>query len=112
MDTRVRGEGSGETGAEAVMLGDPMEMIGKDYAQFLFERESPHASPEKISRSGMGPRVVLWVIPEPISLANVGRGFVRCCFYEVAPECHARFRFPADGQDPCLVCTCQGNLIE
>lgn len=98
--------------SEIPMLGDPMEMVGKDYRQFLLERPSPHNPPPgRVSRTGGNWPCVIWVRPAPRQCTDFGNGPIRCCFFDLAPESFSHFRFPGEGPIP-VVCTCQGSLIE
>jgi hypothetical protein len=98
-------------GAENIpMLGDPMEMIGRDYRQFLIERQPQH-SPLRVAKfiGGKLP-IVVWVLPDPEKIADFGEGPTYCTFYNLAPGSAAHF--VNDSGLPIVACICQGSLIE
>jgi len=93
------------------MLGDPMEMAGKGYRQFLMVRDSPHETKDEYSPvTGVLP-VVVWIEDKPFEIANLDVGLVRCNWYRVARESLRHWKRPSQFYQAVL-CICQGRLIE
>ena len=92
------------------LLGDPLEVLGLGYRQFLMERDSPHFSKQDANLSGYPYPNGLWVLPDLWRTATDGYRVYRCTFYVVAPESVKQFKLVEPGK--CVVCLCQGRLIE
>lgn len=94
------------------MLGDPMEMAGKPYRQFLVERWNPHPQPAMRAYPGIKTKYVLWVWPEPLRPCRFYDGSViDCTFYRVAEE-SLRFYATIPPAASIWICRCQGRFLE
>lgn len=85
--------------ANLPMLGDPMEMAGKPYRQFLVERwckSDKYISGDPSKTSGLQPPLILWVEPNPQDAPCEGQ-----VSYRVATSIIR-----------CVVCGCQGSFLE